>query len=276
MPEVDNSPDVVDIENRERIVHGFLKGHSLDQNVRPIAVVIEPAIYWANATLRLVQLGFANANEVVLNDPTAGLLLNLLNRNFEAVDGAIVAFLSECGPTSEISSRAAIELSASVMYILEGDRRVRLLAYFDDYIAEGRRQVKQWREIIVDVPVTARPEHYRAVALREQAIEAFSLIVEQIRVNFDVDAHREVWPNIAGRFRAIGAVDHYRTVYARLSSQTHSDAEETLRYFGGVMSGSEELMEKMGIETVEYTRMMLLFAVSDFVKASALFTIVNE
>jgi hypothetical protein len=59
-------------------------------------------------------------------------------------------------------------------------------------------------------------------------------------------------------------------VYARLSSQTHSDAEETLRYFVGVLSG-EELMTQMEIETVEYTRMMLLFAVSDFVKASTLF-----
>ena len=265
-----------DLPTREDVIQEFLSRHSLSERVSPIAVVLEPAIYWTDVTLLLLQFGFGNASQALMNDPTSGLLFNMLNRNFETVEGAIVAFLSGCGPTSELSSRAAIEFAASIMYILQRDRRLRLLAYFSDYVTGVRRQVKHWRDTIARLPVADREDHTRAVAQREQANEALRGIVEQMRVSFSVGTQQETWPNVAARFEAIGAADHYRTVYARLSSQTHSDAEETLRYFVGVMSGSEELMDKMRIETVEFTRMMLLFAVSDFVKASMAFASVDH
>jgi Family of unknown function (DUF5677) len=271
-----NAASTKDLPPRKDVVQGFLDRHSLSKNANSIAIVLEPAIYWTDATLLLLQLGFASASQEALNDPTSGLLFNMLNRNFEVVEGAVVAFLSECGPTAELSSRAAIEFAASLMYILRGDRRLRLMAYFDDYITGVRLQVKRWRDTIVKLPVAHREDHTKAVAQREQANEALGGMVEQMRESFGVSAQREVWPSVAGRFEAIGASDHYRTVYARLSSQTHSDAEETLRYFVGVTSGSEELMNKMGVETIELTRMMLLFAVSDFVKASILFACVHD
>ena len=271
-----NNANSTDLPGRKDVVQGFLSRHPLSENANSIAVVLEPAIYWTDTTLLLLQLGFASASEMLLNDPTSGLLFNMLNRNFEVVEGALVAFLSECGPTSELSSRAAIEFAGSLMYILRGDRRVRLVAYLYDYITGVRLQVKRWRDTIAKLPVAAREDHHSAVALREQANEALSGIVDQIRVSFGVSAQVEIWPSVAGRFEAIAAAGHYRTVYARLSSQTHSDAEETLRYFVGVMSGSEELMNKMGIETVEYTRMMLLFAVSDFLKVSILFASIHD
>jgi len=263
-----------DLPTRRELVQAFLRRHSLSESVSPIAV--EPAIYWTDATLLLLQFGFGGASETLIDDPTSGLLFNMLNRNFEAVEGAIVAFLSECGPTSELSSRAAIEFAASIMFILRGDRRLRLLAYLDDYISAVRLQVRRWRDTIAKLPVAAQLDHTRAATQREQANEVLSGIVEQIRINFGVGSQQEVWPSVAGRFEAIGAADHYRTVYARLSSQTHSDAEETLRYFVGVISGSEELMNNIGIETVEFTRMMLFFAVSDFAKASIAFASVYD
>jgi hypothetical protein len=260
-----------DLPTRKEVVKAFLIRHSMSESASPIAVTLEPAIYWTDATLLSVQFGFRGASETLVDDPTSGLLFNMLNRNFEAVEGAVVAFLSECGPTSELSSRAAIELAASIMFILQGNRRLRLLAYLDDYIKGVRIQVRRWRDTIPKLRGDAQPDHSRAISQREQANEVLSRIVEQIRLNFGVGTQQEVWPSVAGRFEAVGAADHYRTVYARLSSQTHSDAEETLRYFVGAISGSAELMDNMGIETVEFTRMMLFFAVSDFVKASIAF-----
>jgi hypothetical protein len=260
---------------RRDVVQRFLDRHSLSKNANPIAIRLEPAIYWADVTLLALQLGFASASPDVLNDSTSGLLFNMLNRNFLVVEGALVAFLSECGPTAELSSRAAIEFAASLTYILLGDRRLRLMAYFDDYISGVRLQVKHWRDVIAKRPLAHRDLHIKAVAQREHANELLSGIVEQMRQSLVVTDEREVWPSVAGRFEAIGASDHYRTVYARLSSQTHSDAEETLRYFVGVMSDSEELMNRIGLETIEFTGMMVLFAVSDFVKVSMLFASVH-
>jgi hypothetical protein len=265
----------MDLPRRNDAVKGFLERHSLKEDVYPIAALIEPAIYWSAATLLLLQTGFAGASQTLLNDPTSGLLLNMLNRNFEAVDGAVTAFLIDCGPTSELSSRAAIELSVSILYILMGDRRVRLLAYFDAYISGVRAQIKRWRDTITKLPAEALEAHNSSTSQREQANEMLAELVGQIRAQFGVD-QRLGWPNVSDRFEAIGWAAHYRTVYARLSSQTHSDAEDTLRYFAGVTSGSQALIDEMGMETVHFTMIMILFAVSDFVKASIVFAAIHD
>jgi len=259
------------LPSRSAVVAGFLERHTLTPN--DIVPRVEPAVYWTDVTLLLLQSSFASANAALLNDPTSGLLLNMLNRNFEAVDGAVLAFVTGCGPTSELSSRASIEFSASIAYILLGDRRRRLLSYFKDYIGQAQLQARKWREAIPNLPPAVHAEHDKGVALRQEGNDALAWVVERIRETFGIGAQDsiEAWPKVAGRFEAIGSSDHYRTVYARLSSQTHSDAEETLRYFVGKISGNETLFNQMAIETVEFTRMMLLFAVADFIRATILF-----
>lgn len=73
-----------DLPTRKELVQAFLRRHSLSESVSPIAV--EPAIYWADATLLLLQFGFGGTSETLINDPTSGLFFNMLNRNFEAVE----------------------------------------------------------------------------------------------------------------------------------------------------------------------------------------------
>jgi hypothetical protein len=86
----------------------------------------------------------------------------------------------------------------------------------------------------------------------------------------------EAWPNIADRFRDIGEESGYRTVYARLCSQSHGDAEETLRYFIGVSSGNQKLIEKMSIETTEFSRLMVFLAASFFLSAVGKYAVTFE
>jgi hypothetical protein len=62
-------------------------------------------------------------------------------------------------------------------------------------------------------------------------------------------------------------VTGYRTFYARMSSEVHADAEETLRYFIGTL-GTPEQFEAMALETVWTTRLYVHYAVSWFLRAS--------
>src|SRR5262249_11693741 len=61
---------------------------------------------------------------------------------------------------------------------------------------------------------------------------------------------------------------NYRTTYARLCAETHSDPEETLRYFAGKVFGDARLLERMAIETVAFSRFMLYYALSYFLRAA--------
>jgi hypothetical protein len=58
----------------------------------------------------------------------------------------------------------------------------------------------------------------------------------------------------------------YRTVYARLCAEPHFDAEETLRYFIGTVNGAEHL-ERMGVETIMFSRFLLAEAVRAYAGA---------
>ena len=62
------------------------------------------------------------------------------------------------------------------------------------------------------------------------------------------------------------------TIYARMSSEAHGDAEETLRYFIGKLA-DEAQFEGMALETVWTTRLYVHYAVSWFVRASIMYAL---
>ena len=164
------------------------------------------------------------------DDPAVALLLNMLDRNFEHAEASIVAFVSGCTASAEVVARAAVESSVNIIYILSGDRPSRLLAYFHHYLDGVDRQVKNWQRQAAglhpdDASIHQAGIDQRLVAnndLRRFVVEAF----EGVR--------KEPWPkSIEERFLQIDEGLSYRTFYARMSSEVHADAEETLRHFWG-------------------------------------------
>jgi hypothetical protein len=75
------------------------------------------------------------------------------------------------------------------------------------------------------------------------------------------------------RFRLLGLDVEYRTVYAALCSQTHNDAEDLLNYFFAAASGNQELIDKTGLEAVNFSRLMLYFAVKYYITVAGSYAI---
>jgi hypothetical protein len=84
----------------------------------------------------------------------------------------------------------------------------------------------------------------------------------------EAEVAKTPWPAIADRFNALDLGVNYRTIYARLCAETHSDPEETLRYFVGKASGDAQLFERMAVESVAFSRFMLYSALSYFLRAA--------
>ena len=78
------------------------------------------------------------------------------------------------------------------------------------------------------------------------------------------------WPNIAEKFDALGLAIIHRTVYARMCSQPHNDAEDTIFYFMGKIS-DEKTMEKLALESIHFSRLLVYFSVSYYFQASIKF-----
>jgi hypothetical protein len=109
--------------------------------------------------------------------------------------------------------------------------------------------------------------HEWSAARRQQANDVLRDFVKQA---FGTQ-YLEQWPSsIEKRFSELGDGLSYRTYYARMSSEAHGDAEETIRYFVGRLQ-EPEVFEAMALETVWNSRLFLYCAVSTFLRASALY-----
>jgi hypothetical protein len=113
-------PDTEDIIKEFAERHHMQTGEHLAREVLPIR-----AISLANI---LITAGYASLGDDMLTDPAAGLLLNMIHRNFSLGDGAILAFATECGQMAEVAAGASVESSVNITYIVLGERTHRPLA----------------------------------------------------------------------------------------------------------------------------------------------------
>ena len=249
----------------------FLQRHSLRSNSFMEAEI--KAIHWTAAANVLVNQGYATlTGGEFSSQPAVGLLLNLLHRAFEHLDAALVAFVTGSAAASEGISRVTVELSVSILYILGGQRESRLLAFLEDYVNVEQKRIRNWSNGVQSLSEPEREEHIREIDRRGSGIVAMSDVLARLRIDVasaGVGLVKESWPNVAGRFAAIGDVVTYRTVYARMSSGVHSDAEETIRYFIGRICEDPDVLESMGLETIWFSKFLLYFAVNYFLRANS-------
>lgn len=230
------------------------------------------AIYWLYTANRLVHEGYSNCSEdTFVKEPTIGLLLNLLDRAGEHVGAAIVNLVTGCPASAEVVARAAMESTVNVSYILDGDKMGRLAAYFRDFFSTTNKSIDKWCKASSRLEREGQKLHLAAADKRRLTItqlETFMQRTLQEMAAVQPIVDQSNWPSIAARFEAVNMQVSYRTVYARMCSQTHGDAEDTLIYFVGMLSGKRELMERMGLETINFSRFLVYCAVSLFIDAS--------
>ena len=70
--------------------------------------------------------------------------MNMLDRTFEHVEGALSAYVTGSMASAEVIARTSVEAALNVRYILAGDKLERLRAYFHFYFEKVDKDVKNW------------------------------------------------------------------------------------------------------------------------------------
>jgi hypothetical protein len=143
--------------------------------------------------------GYTQLDDTAYGDPTIGVLLNMLHRNYEHAEAAVVAFVTGSGASAEVIARAALETSVNIMYILIGDRVKRLRAYFEHYFRETNRQVTHWETRTKDLPLPDRKINGDAILRRRNTTDSLQKLAETF-----LGSPNKAWPNTSQRFEAIG------------------------------------------------------------------------
>jgi hypothetical protein len=230
----------------------------------------ESAIRASSTAHALITEAFAKLSDDRYADQAIGLLLYMHHRNFELLEAAIVCFVTGSRAAAEVSARASVETSVNISYVVTGDASLRIHAYFEHYFDDVDRQVGRWESNLSEVTDPEAASFHRAsAAYRRRANELVRQWMRDL-----MGEPREKWPKtVVDRFRALGDVLGYCTFYARMSSETHGDAEETIRCFLGRVQDDRGIFEKMALETVMMTRFHLYYAVSWFLKASIAYAV---
>ncbi len=257
------------LPDRESIIEGFANRHFLRRT--ELLDAEGTTIYWVDVTNILIHEAYSSLpNKVFESEPTVGILLNMLDRTFQHVDGALLSFIAGAPASAEVIARAGLEAAVNVLYILSGNRVLRLEAYFNHYFDSVEKQIRLWHDTTSQMPPEKAKVHLKAIENRRSANkmmkEVFSNANAGMRELVGVTTTENWPPKIEKRFESLGLSDIYRTVYARLGSEAHNDAEETLRYVLLVVCNNQKLKEDMGIETISFSKMMVYYAASYYIQ----------
>jgi Family of unknown function (DUF5677) len=207
----------------------------------------------------------ASAPQTILQtEPTFGLLSQLTERTYEHAAASIVCFSTKSAATAEVAARVAIESSVNIRFILSGDRNSLALSWLRAYVNHDAKQIEQWERLLDSLPPDERGEHQTRIATRRQVSQPRKNFLAQFEKEFASCASVNLqarWPTIADRFTSIGEAVAYRTTYARLSSQTHADAEDTINYILFTCLGDESLLMKMSEETVAFSEFLVAYGI---------------
>jgi len=235
------------------------------------------SIYWTVRTKLEVdaELGI-RGDELTKTESLWALLLSMLDRTFEYLEGSIVAYVTGSTGASEVISRTVVESAVNLAYILvdeEGGNR--LTRYFSQYFETELEEIERWLKLSEDMTGEAKSVHRSSALNKRVAInwlrEHIDAALSQIGLP-TTEQTSSKWPTVAKRFEALGLEVAYRTTYAALCSQTHSDAEDLLNYFVFKSIGNQDLLNKAALETVNFSRLMLYFAVQYYLIAAGCYS----
>jgi hypothetical protein len=236
----------------------FLSHHKLNLDEWP----------WGHALLAAFLTGreatsqaiAAAPKSILEKEPSFGLLYQLGERACEQIAGSIACFATKNAASAELAARAAVEISVNIRFMLARDRNSRVVAWIRDYVRNDEKQINHWEKAMACISQAQRQQCVPRIATRRKLQELRKRWLEDAEsefARFGTVNLNEPWPKIVDRFDQIGEAVAYRTAYARLSSQTHADAEDTLNYIFFSSNADEGKLFQMAQETVAFTQYLI-------------------
>ena len=235
------------------------------------------AIYWTLRTKLEVDNELKEHTEKLnQTDPLCALLLSMLDRTFEYTEGSIAALVTGSTASSEVITRTVVESAINLLVVLVDDKNgSRLSQYFACYFDKEQEEIDKWIKLAANMKGEESDVHRSSALGKRNAINQLKQYTNTALSQIGLPTTEKLekrWPDVAGRFHCLKLDIDYRTLYAALCSQTHSDAD-LLNYFVSVSLGNRDWSEKVSLETVNFSRFMVYFGVKYYLIAAEAYTI---
>src|ERR1035437_6452417 len=260
----------------EATIAEFWSRHGITTPRAPF--LVEPAIIALDSAHHVFAEAFDNAPEP---KETSGMircaLESLSNRLYEQAAGMLVCLGTGSGAAAETVARTVIEGAFNLQFIFSKENEARLFAFFYQYLKEHDRKGHEWQQL--ENTKTQTPEQMevlKAITERVSALQGMSDFVKSLGKGLGFERAETVsqhWPSsLFKRCEQMDKAGQYLTSYHRLSSSSHINAEETIRWLFGTyysaIGRDARLPEKLSLETVSYSAMMTRIAVAHYIEAN--------
>jgi Family of unknown function (DUF5677) len=266
------------IPDKNTLCSEFFQHHSILPT--PLIQRELSAIYWIARTKLEVDHDLVDRVDTLNQaDPLWALLKSMLDRIFEYIEGAMCAYVTGSTAAAEIISRTTIESSVNLLFILVDSRDgSHLTQYLSHYFSNEEKEIDRWLDLVDALDGDVKRVHTQKATEKRTTLISLNRYIDQVLAELKLPTTEQSvkkWPNIAERFKFLGLELDYRTVYAALCSQTHNDAEDLLNYFVSVSVslGDRDLLDKVGLGTVHFSRLMLYVGIKYYILAAGAYAV---
>jgi hypothetical protein len=258
-----------------KLVSDFIRQRTLSQDMA-LNEPLHTGIYNLEKSNSTIQQLCMQNEEKLVTQVFWPAMHDIYSRNYEYCCGVVGCFLIGQFPSSEALCRTALEGAVNLHYMSLGDSMSKQIAYFKNHLTTERKQNRTWKESVERSghPADAKAQHFRAIADKDEALDRYEYILQHSLaldgVDFKVVDLK--WPSIFDRFKEIQEEVGYRTVYAALCSQAHSDAEDILNKVSArVIEGVSGMEEAQWVEQYNFSLFLLLTAIDYHIMASGMY-----
>lgn len=264
----------------DKLVEGFINRRSISKDMELNYPLYCGILNLERCNENICSI-FNEKNSVLAENAPYLVMRDMYERNYEYCCGVVSCFLLAQIQSTEALCRTAIEGSVNLHYVSLGDSMDHLIAYFKKYIDTERRQIQTWRDSIERSSHASddKEVHFHSMAQKERALELYdSGLRESLSlIGIDYNSVDEKWPSIFDRFKAIGKEIEYRTVYAALCSQAHSDPEDLLNnLMCRITECAKGMDDAIWIENYNTSLYFMLIAIDFHIFSSAMFIAKHE
>jgi hypothetical protein len=191
------------------------------------------------------------------------ILWTLAKRCAEHAQAIVALWATGFPAQTEVASRSVFEHATTVLYILLDETEEALGAYFQSFLSrEGK--------FLSDLTGTKSTELLSVLQVREGVRKQRETAVRDLLREMGLDPTlTRKWPSLFDRCRAVGLEEEYRLFYSQMSAQGHADPEDVLNEMI-VSAHAPQSLEKLAVETVEFSWTMSVHAIRSYLRMVAL------
>lgn len=254
----------------------FLKEHNINSiDSWPEVEKCYDAIITMINIVKYIEQTVVNSENLHKKNLSVSIFSHLTDRTSKYLISALSCILTNNSESSDIISRTAIESSIRIRYFIKNDPESSILQWLKRDVNRKQKDIENWENYIhekiegkfnldiVDTHKNSLEKRKNHQIFKEDIVENLkNEAALYLNINENIQIARKIFP----MFVDLGEELLYYNIYSRLSSESHTTAEDTIDYIYHTSYSNEDTKIFWANELLASRKLMFYIGVREFIK----------